>query len=104
DTPPLPRTAAVVGLRGHVAHGGDLQARGLERADRRLAPGARALDVDVHLLKTVLHALAGGGVGRHLRGERRRLARALEARAAGRLPRQNRTLPVGERDDGVVEA
>ena len=41
DAPPLARAAAVVGLRGHVLDAGDLEAGGLERADRRLAAGAR---------------------------------------------------------------
>src|SRR6202022_1971186 len=42
-------------------------------------------------------------VGGHLRGERRRLARALEAGAAGRLPRDHVALAVGEGHDRVVE-
>src|SRR4029079_4944922 len=51
----------------------------------------------------LLDALAGGRVGRDLRGERRRLAGALEAGAAGGLPRDDVALAVGERDDRVVE-
>ena len=43
DAPPLAGTAAVVGLRGDVADRGDLEAGGLQRADGRLATGARAL-------------------------------------------------------------
>src|SRR5207253_2154047 len=74
-----------------------------ERADRRLAAGARALDEDLDLLQAVLHALARRGVRRDLRGERRRLARALEARGAGRLPDDHVALGIGERDDRVVE-
>src|SRR4051794_3772516 len=104
DPPPLPRPHAVVGLRGHVADARDLQSRGLQRADRRLAPRARALHVDLDLLEALLHALASGGVGGDLRGERCRLARPLEARAAGGLPRDHVALLVGERDDRVVEA
>ena len=42
-------------------------------------------------------------VGGHLGGERRRLARALEADRAGRLPGDDVPLLVGERDDRVVE-
>src|SRR5919199_314956 len=80
DPPPLARPHAVVRLRRDVLDGQDLEACGLERADRRLAPGARALDEDLDLLEAVLHPLAGAGVGGHLGGERRRLARALEAR------------------------
>src|SRR5215210_3740393 len=90
-------------LRGHVLHAQDLEAGGLERADRRLAARPRALDEDLDLLQAVLHALARTGVGRDLRCERRRLARALEARGAGGLPGDHVALLVGERDDRVVE-
>src|SRR5213592_5165722 len=86
DPPPLSWPDAVVRLRCHVLDAEDLEAGRLERADRRLAAGARALDEDLDLLEAVLHALAGAGVGGHLGRERRRLARALEARRAGRLP------------------
>src|SRR6185312_28049 len=58
---------------------------------------------DLDLLQAVLHALAGTRVGSDLRGERRRLARALEARGAGRLPRDHVPVLVGQRDDRVVE-
>src|ERR671939_1517195 len=103
DPPPLARPDAVVRLRGDVLDAEDLEPGGLERADRRLAPGARALDEDLDLLEAVLHALAGAGVGGHLGGERRRLARALEARRAGRLPGDDVSLLVRQRHDGVVE-
>src|SRR5919108_3801887 len=103
DTPPLPGPHAVVRLWGHVLHAEDLEAGGLQRADRRLAAGAWALDEDFDLLQTVLHALAGARVGSHLRGERRRLARALEARGARRLPDDHVPVGVGKRDDRVVE-
>src|SRR4051812_16287737 len=100
---PLAGAAAVVCLGSHVLHARDLEPGGLQRADRRLAARARALDEDLHLLHALLDALAGGRVGRHLRGERRRLAGALEAGAAGGLPRDHVAFAVGERDDGVVE-
>src|SRR5205085_3663752 len=104
DAPPFAGADAVVCLRRDVLDGQDLETGGLERADRRLAAGAGTFDEDLHLLEAVLHALASCGVGRHLRGERRRLARALEARGTGGLPRDDVPLAVGERDDGVVEA
>src|SRR5205085_9384616 len=69
----------------------------------RLAAGARPLDEDLDLLEAVLHALAGAGVGGHLGRERRRLARALEARRAGRLPGDDISVLVRQRHDGVVE-
>src|SRR5436305_11698615 len=101
---PLAGAAAVVGLWGHVLDAEHLEAGGLERADRRLTPRAGALDEHLDLLQAVLDALAGGRVGGHLSGERSRLARALEAGAAGGLPRDHVPLAVGQRDDRVVEA
>src|SRR3954465_5826233 len=89
DAAPLAGAAAVVGLRGDVLDARDLEAGGLERADGGLAARARALDEDLDLLEALLDALAGSGVGRDLRGERRRLAGALEAGAAGGLPRDD---------------
>src|SRR5205823_12570799 len=103
DPPPLAGAATVVGLRSDVADAGDLQAGGLERADRRLAARARALDEDLDLLQALLDALARCGVGGDLGGEGGRLARALEAGAAGGLPRDDVALAVGQRDDRVVE-
>src|SRR5947208_764664 len=44
DAPPLAGADAVMALRGHVPHGQALEAGRLERADRRLAARARALD------------------------------------------------------------
>src|SRR3954451_8569356 len=103
DPSPLAWAAAVVCLWSDVAHAGDLEPGGLQRPDRGLAARARALDEDLDLLHALLDALARGGVGRHLRRERRRLARALEARATGRLPGDDIALAVGQGDDGVVE-
>src|SRR5918996_420118 len=104
DPPPLAGPAPVVGLRGHVLDGGDLEPGGLQRADRRLAARAGALHEHLHLLEAVLHALARRGVGRDLRGERGGLARPLEAGAARRLPRDHVAFLVGQRHDRVVEA
>src|SRR6185437_5916038 len=94
---------SVVRLRGDVLDARDLEPGGLQRTDRGLAAGAGALDVDLDFLEALLETLAGGGVRGHLGGERRRLARALEARAAGRLPGDDVARGVGERDDRVVE-
>src|SRR5205085_5203166 len=71
---------------------------------RGLASGARTLHEDLDLLEAVLHALPRARVGGDLRGERRRLARALEPGRAGGLPRDHVALLVGQRDDRVVEA
>ena len=70
----------------------------------RLPTGAGAADDDVELADAHLAGLAGGLLGGHLGGVRRRLTGALEPdRAAGR-PRHNPTILIGDRDDGVVEA
>src|SRR3954447_11547349 len=103
DAAPLARAAAVVGLRGDVLDAGHFETGGLERADRRLTTGAGTLHQPLDLLEALLDALAGSGIGRDLRGERRRLAGALEAGAAGGLPRDDVALAVGEGDDRVVE-
>src|SRR5690349_13791631 len=79
DAAALRRTAAVVGLRRHVLDRAHLEAGGLQRADRRLAARARTLDEDVDLAHAVLLRTTRGGLGGELRGERGRLARALEA-------------------------
>src|SRR3954469_20024295 len=86
DPAPLGRAAAVVRLRGDVGDGADLEAGRLQRTDRGLTAGARTLDEHVDLLQAVLLGLAGGVLGRHLRREWRRLARALEAHVAGGRP------------------
>src|SRR5919112_2926812 len=103
DATALRRTAAVVRRRGHVLDGADLEADRTQGPDRRLAARARALDEHVDLLHAVVHRPAPGGLGGHLRGERRGLARALEADGAGRGPRDHRARGVGDGDDGVVE-
>src|SRR3954447_5507685 len=103
DPAPLSWAAAVVCLRSDVLDARDLEAGGLEAADRGLAARARALHEDLDLLHALLDALARGRVGGHLRGERRRLARALETGAAGGLPGDHVALAVRERDDRVVE-
>src|SRR3954462_9989121 len=103
DPAALRRRAAVVRLRGDVGNGADLEAGGGQRADRRLAARTRALDEDVDLLDARLLGLAGGVLGGHLRGERGRLARALEADVAGTGPQDHVALRVGDRDDRVVE-
>src|ERR671929_2241640 len=99
---PLPGAAAVVCLGSDVLDAGDLEPGGLERADRGLAARARALDEDLDLLQPLLDALAGRGVGGHLRGERRRLAGALEAGAGGGVPGDVVALGVREGDGCVV--
>src|SRR6478609_10910455 len=103
DAATLRRTAAVVCLRGDVLDRADLEACGLERADRGLAAGARTLHEDVDLLDAVLRSLTGSGLGSHAGGVRGRLAGALEAHATRRCPGDDGAGRVGDRDDRVVE-
>src|SRR5262249_20143055 len=103
NAPALARPAAVVRDRGHVADRRDGEAGGLKRAQRRLAAGARARHPDFQRAHAVFHRLLRRVFRRHLRGERGRLARALEALRAGGRPRDGIALRVGYRDHGVVE-
>ena len=89
DAAALARPAAVVRHRRHVLDAGDLEAGGGQRADRGLAAGARALHEHVDLLQPVLLRGARGLLGGELRGERRGLARALEARRCRRSPSES---------------
>src|SRR5947209_396991 len=90
----LLRAAAVVRDRRHVADRRDADAECGERTHRRLAARAGALDLDVEVLDALLHGGAAGLLGRDLRGERRRLARALETLAARGGPGQGVALAV----------
>src|SRR3954466_11290145 len=103
DPAPLRRAAAVVCDRGDVLDGADLEADRTQRTDRGLTAGAGTLHEHVDLAHAVLHRPASGGLGGHLRGERGRLAGALETHLAGRGPGDDRTGRVGDRHDGVVE-
>ena len=75
----------------------------LDDAHRGVAARARALDLHLDAAQAVLHGGAGGLLGGHLGGERRALARALEADATRRRPRDDVALGVGDRHDRVVE-
>src|SRR5919198_3108759 len=101
--PPLRRATAVVRDRRDVGDREDLEAGGLERADRRLTAGAGTLHVHLDLLHPEIERLARRVLRGHLRGIRRRLARAFPARCAGARPRDDGPGRVGDRDDGVVE-
>src|SRR5690606_22167191 len=103
DAPLLRRTAAVVRDRRDVRDRQDLDAERVQRPHRGLATRAGALDLDLQVLDAAVLGGTAGGVGRDLGGERRRLARALEAGATGRRPGERVALAVGDRDDRVVE-
>src|SRR5689334_18875432 len=81
DAAALLRTAAVVRYRRHVRDRVDADAQRGQRAHRRLAAGARALDPHVEVLDALVLRSAASHFGSHLGCERRALARALEALA-----------------------
>lgn len=93
-----------MGLRGDVGDGTDLEARGLQGADSGFTTGTRALDEHVDLLDTVLHRLAGGGLGSHTSGVRSGLTGALETDVATGCPGHHGARRIGDRDDRVVES
>src|SRR5437762_9024274 len=103
DPAPLRRPAAVVRNWRDVLDRPDLQAGRLQGPDGGLPPRARALDEHVDLAHPVLHGPPCRGLGRHLRGERGRLARSLEPDLAGGRPGDDVADWVGDGDDGVVE-
>src|SRR5437899_1377584 len=103
DAAALGRPAAVVGDGGDVANQGDLEARALQSAERALASGAGAFHEYGDRAHAVLHCASRGLFGGELRGERRALARPLEAARAGRRPSDGGAVDVGDGDDGVVE-
>src|SRR3954453_10045374 len=103
NPPPLRWAAAVVRNWSHVLDGADLEADRLQAPDGGLAAGAGTLHEHVDLAHAVLLGAARGGLGGHLRGERRRLAGALEPHLAGARPGDHVAQRVGDRDDRVVE-
>src|SRR5690242_11010261 len=100
---PLRWAATVMRNRRDVGNAADLQTDRVQRAHRRFAARPRALDAHFDVLDAALLRCAPGALGRDLRGERRRLARALEAGVAGGRPRERVALAIGDRDDRVVE-
>src|SRR5919107_4994706 len=103
DPAPLRGAAAVVRDGRDVGDGADLEAGGLQRADRLLPAGTRSLDVHLDLAHPVLHRPARGAVGRKRGGIRGALPGALEAGDAGRAPADHGPAQVRDRDDRVVE-
>src|ERR1700681_1283877 len=103
DATLLGGTAAVVRDRRDVRNARDLQATGVERAHRRLAPRTGTGDTDLDVLHAVLLSGGAGLLGRHLGRKRRALARTTKTTAAGGRPGQRIALPIGDRDDRVIE-
>src|ERR1022692_1718493 len=103
DTPALRRPAAVMRHRGHIRNAGDLEPERIQGAHRRLAAGPRSLDLHLEVLDPALLRRLARRLGGNLRGERGRLARALETGAARSRPGQCVSLTIGDGDDRVVE-
>src|SRR5689334_6737643 len=99
----LRRPAAVVRNRRHIRDARDLQSYGVQRAHRRFTAGARALDAHLDILHAAFLRSAAGALGSDLRGEGRRLAGALESGVTGSGPGERVALPIGDRDDRVIE-
>src|SRR5690606_7409558 len=100
---PLGGAAAIVGHGGYVLDAGHFDAGVLDGADRGLAARAGALDLDLDAAHAVFHGGAGRLLGRHLGGEGRRLAGAVETDVASGRPGQDVAAGVGDGDDRVVE-
>src|SRR5918994_7289787 len=103
DAPLLGRATTVMRDRRHVFDARDLQSAAIQRADRGFASRPRAAHADFDGAQAVFLGRYARLLRRHLRGERRALARAAKTGAARRRPGERVALPVGDRDDRVVE-
>src|SRR4051812_4080430 len=103
DAAPLGRAASVVRDGRDVGDRADLEAGGLEGADRLLAAGAGAFHVDLDLAHAVLHRATRRTVRRQGGGVWRALPGALEPGDPCRTPRDDVADLVGDRHDRVVE-
>src|SRR5262245_1459709 len=103
DATLLGRATTVVRDRRDVGDARDLETTGIQRAHRGFTTGARATDADFDVLHAVLLRRDSRLLSRHLRRERRRLARTAEAATTRGRPGKRVSLAIGDRDDGVVE-
>jgi hypothetical protein len=103
DAPPLARSATVVWHGSSVFDADHLEPGGLQGSDCRLTARTGAFDQNVDASHAVLLCAPGSGFGGELGCIGRGLPRALETNIAGRCPGQHVTLPIRDRDDGVVE-
>ena len=92
-----------MGNRGHVFDQADLESGGLQSADRGFAAGARAFDVHINALQTMLHSRFGSGFGSGLRREGSGFPRTAEAQLTGARPGQRVALRIGDGHDGIVK-
>src|ERR1700733_11837201 len=103
DATLLGGTAAVVRDRRDVGNARDLQPAGVEGTHRRLATRTGAGHAHLDVLHPMLLGGGAGLLGRHLGRKRRALARTAKATATRGGPGQRIALPIGDRDDRVVE-
>src|SRR5579883_1429084 len=99
DPPTLGRPAPIVRDRGDIGDRVDQQPCRLKRPDRRLAAGARSLDIDIDLTHAVIHRLASRILRRDACRVGSALARALEAARARAAPGDHGAGGIGDRDD-----
>src|SRR5690606_14135899 len=97
------RAASVVRDGRHVDDVDDLVADVVQRTNGGLPTRTRALDAHFQRLDAVVERSTAGLLGGHLGGERGRLARTAETRAARSRPGKRVALAIGDRNDGVVE-
>src|SRR5437764_193466 len=90
--------------RRYVLDRFDVEAGRRQSADGRLATRAGTFHFDVDAADAVLLRQLRGILRRHLRRERRPLARSFEADPSGAGPRQDVAHRIADRHDGVVEA
>src|SRR5262245_49056845 len=95
--------AAIVGQRGDIFDGLDVQAGGLQSSDGGLAAGAWAFHADLDFLESELGSAFGGYFGGALGGKGRALAAALEANRTGRSVAERIAIRVGDGDNRVVK-
>src|ERR1700744_3088788 len=103
DAPPLARTATIVRDRRHVTDRGDGEARGLQRAERRLTARTGTRDFDFERAHAVSLRLLGNTLRRNLSGIRGRFTRPLEPHRSRRRPGNGVALRVGDGDGGIIE-
>lgn len=82
---------------------GDAIPGGIQRTHRGLAARPGAADLDREILQTVIQGGSAGALCRYLCGERRTLSGSSKSASSSRCPRQGITLPVCDRNDGVIE-
>ena len=103
DYSSLRRAAAIVGNRGDIPDRCNCYSGGLNSTNSRLTAGTGTLDMDLGLMKSLIHSFADSGICCDLGSVRCRLLGSLEALTTGTGPRNDVAVSVGHSDDGIVE-